>query len=113
MSNRFEKKAVRNTFERMIILTLIALFLAAALISAANDIFAFIKPDTTLSLNITESTSLYDIAKELKKANIISNPTLFSLFVRMRGKAEKLESFVGSIDLSGKMSYREIMISFL
>ena len=112
MSEYFDKKAVRNTFERIIILTLISVFLAALVLSAANDIFAFVKPDTYVSLNIKKGTELYDIAKALKNANIISNPSLFYLFVRTKGKTEKLESYEGNITLNGKMSYREIMTSF-
>lgn len=112
MSEYFGKKALRNAFERIIILTLIAIFLASLVASAANDIFAFVKPDTQVSLNITQGTELNDIARSLKKAGIINNPLLFSAFVRSRGNKEKVESFVGSITFYGKMTYREIMTSF-
>ena len=112
MSEYFGKRAIRNAFERIIILTLIAIFLAAIVISAANDIFAFVKPDTQVSLNITQGTELDDIARSLKNAGIINNPSLFSAFVRSRGNEEKVKSFVGNITFYGKMSYREIMTSF-
>ena len=112
MSEYFDRHEIRNAFERIIILALIAIFLAALIISVANDIFAFVKTDANVVLNLSQGTKLNEIAKSLKKAKIINNPYIFTLFVRSRGNVKKLESFTESISLNSQMTYREIMTSF-
>lgn len=89
-----------------------SLLLTAALISAANDIYAFVKPDKEITLSLEPQETIYDTARLLSKNGVIKNPALFSLYARSKGAEERIFSFSGEISLSTSMSYREILRSF-
>ena len=111
MADISNKKLIKNTFEIVIMITLLAALLALAVISVANDMYAFVKPDASVTLNVDEPLDLSSMSKLLQSQGIIKNPTVFSLFVRSKGKADKLEAFSGEIVLRQDMSYREIMLA--
>ena len=111
MSVSDDKKLVRNTFEIIIIATLLSAMLALAIISVVNDMYAFVKPDSNVSLDISEPLSLRAISLKLQDEGIIKNPTVFCIFVKSKGKQESLESFIGQAALRQDMSYREIMLA--
>ncbi len=108
----FSKKAIRNTFERTVLLALIALLIALLLISIVNDMYAFVKPQGEVMLSVEAPTSLYRLAKQLQKNGVIKNPTFFSVFIISKGREQRLEAFVGELELRQDMSYREIMLAF-
>lgn len=89
-----------------------SLLLAAALISAANDIYAFSKSDGEVTLTFDNPDTVYDAAKLLGDSGIINNPCLFSLYVCAKGVDGRILGFSGEISLSASMSYREILAAF-
>lgn len=106
-----DKKMIRNAFEIIIIITLLSALLALAVISVANDIYAFVKPNESVTLSISEPLELKAFSKKLQDEGIIKNPTVFSIFIKSKGRQEKLEAFVGEVALRQNMSYREIMLA--
>lgn len=112
MSIFSDKEAIRNTFERAITVTLFALLIALLFISLTNDIYAFVKPEGEVLLTVSEPIPLGELSRLLQDEGIIRNPTVFSLFIKSKNRADALESFVGEAKLSRDMSYREIMLAF-
>ena len=107
-----DKKLIKNTFEIIIIITLLAAMIALTVIAVANDMYALVKEDEKTTLIITEPLSLKELSRLLQQNKIIKNPTVFSMFIRSKGREDKLSSFVGEITLNSNMSYREIMLEF-
>ena len=111
MSDTSDAKIVRNTFEIIIIITLLSALIALAVISVANDMYAFVKPDGQIALIVSEPLTLGELSRRLQAEGVVKNPTVFSMFVKSKGRAETLESFSGEITLRRDMSYREIMLA--
>ena len=88
-------------------------FIASALIiSVANDMYAFVKPDRSVSILIEGGSSVYKTAQILEDNGIINNPAAFTLYVASKDESKRISSFSGEIYLSASMSYREILSSF-
>ena len=106
-----DKKAVRRIFSAIFVMTLTAAFFACLLISVANDMYAFIKDTGEVVLTVSSPLSVSDFSKALHDNNVISNPHIFTLYVKSKNKADIIESFSGEADLDRSMSYREILIA--
>ncbi len=106
-----DKKAVRRVFGVIFVMALTAAFFACLLISVANDIYAFIKSEGEIVLTVSSPLGISDFSKLLHDNSIISNPTIFSLYLKSKDKTEFIESFVGDVKLDRSMSYREILIA--
>ena len=111
MSDVSNEKLIKNTFEIVIMIVLLSALIALAVISVANDMYAFVKPDGKVTLRIDEPIGLMELSHKLQDEGVIKNPTVFSLFIKSKGRKEKLEEFVGEVALRQDMSYREIMLA--
>ena len=111
MADISSKKLLKNSFEIIIMITLLSALIALAVISVANDMYAFVKPDVGVTLRVDEPLDLASLSRRLQDEGIIKNPTVFSLFIKSKGRQEKLEAFVGEVALNRNMSYREIMLT--
>jgi cell division protein YceG involved in septum cleavage len=107
----YNKTTAKSVFERALIIAAFSLLLSALLLSVINDVYAFVKPDGELKLTFTEPMPLSELSRLLQKEGVVKNPTVFSLFVRSKSKADELESFVGEATLRMDMSYREIILA--
>ena len=110
--NGSQNKLCRMAFSKITVLSMTALLVAALVVSVANDLYAFVKPDREVSFSIEEPTPLNELAKALEEQGVIANPTVFRLWVQSKGKGEALEEFCGTLPLNSAMSYREILASF-
>ena len=106
-------KLYRFAFSVIAVIVLLSMLTAGFIVSVANDLYAFIKADATMTLEISSPVSLSELAKKMQAGGIIENPNIFSLYIRSHGKAAALESFCGSVKLDSHMSYREILREFL
>ena len=107
-----ENKLRRYAFSCVTVITLLALLLAALLVSVMNDVYAFVKPDRAVTLTVDEPLSLSAVAALLERNGILANPTVFRLYADAKGKRALLESFSGELTLNSSMSYREILLAF-
>ena len=89
-----------------------AFFLTMLLVSVANDMYAFVKPDKTCVVTIDETQTVYERAKSLEDAEVLNNPAVFALYVRSKGAEERVLTFEGELTLNSNMSYREILKQF-
>ena len=99
----------RRAFSMITVLALLSVFISSVIISAANDIYAFIKPDAVCELNIDKPLTVYELALIMQKNGIISNPTLFSLYATIKEKDKDILLFSGDLILTSDMGYREIL----
>lgn len=105
-------RRARRAAAAVIPLIFLSFFLAALTVSAANDIYAFVKPDTEAEIHIDGNTSLLSVSKILENEGIINNPTIFALYVRAKGAEDRIVGFSGDVRLGASMSYREIIAAF-
>ena len=111
MSPLSRNDSVKNIFERAVIITLLSLLLSAFFLSVVNDVYAFVKPKGSIELSLAEPLSLTELSRLLQSKGVIKNPTFFTLFIKSKDRADKLEAFSGSALLRRDMSYREIMLA--
>ena len=88
----------------------LSLFLAAAVISVANDIYAFVKADNEIEISVTESLDASQFAILLGKHGVVKNPFAFELYLRSKGRDNEIPYLRGEWMLNSNMSYRDIIL---
>ncbi len=99
-----ERKFLRRSLGSIATLTLWAVLLSALLLSAVNDVYAFVKPEGTVTVTLDAPLSDRALARRLEEAGVIQSPTLFALYL---GVEEHLP-YLGQVTLERDMSYREL-----
>jgi len=107
------KKETKRVVAVVLPICFFAILLALAVLSVANDMYAFYKPVREVTVTITDVHTVDEISQLLFEKDIIYNPFCFSLYVKSKDKISELESFQGEITLSSNMSYREILAVFI
>lgn len=105
------KKTVKRVFGVIFVMALTAAFLACILIAAANDIYAFIKSEGEIILEVSSPLSVSDFSKLLHDNEVISNPHIFNIYIRSKNRSPLIEGFSGEVKLDRSMSYREILLA--
>ena len=106
---RERDKLYRYAYARVTVTVLSAILFAGLLISVANDMYAFVKPQGQITLTVAVPLSLEQTAEELHRLGIIQNPTVFRWYVTAKQKRSAVERFSGTLTLSPEMSYRELL----
>ena len=106
-----DRHTVKEIFGKVITLVLVALLGTALLLSVANDMYAFFKPQGTVLLRIDTPCTLSDFSHMLEANGVLLNPHVFSLYVKAKEKSALVEGFSGELLLDRAMSYREILRS--
>lgn len=107
-----KKRLYRFAFAYLLRIVLIALLCVGIFLSLANDLYAFVKSERTVTLRWETSLTLEEAARELARQGVIENPTVFSWYVDRKGRRARIESFTGELSLNCAMSYREILAVF-
>ncbi len=100
--------SARHAFGIIIPLCLFALLISALVISIANDMYAFVKPEKEFILSLSDGTGIDTISRTLEENGVVDNGFVFSLYSKSKGYEARLSSAVGEHRLNGNMSYREI-----
>ena len=87
-----------------------ALFLAAAFISIANDMYAFVKPNEEITLTVDSALDTSEFAKLLSNKGVVRNPFVFELYLRSKGRNADIPYLRGEWTLNSNMSYRDIVL---
>ncbi|MDP4109246.1 MAG: endolytic transglycosylase MltG [Bacillota bacterium] len=85
----------------------ISLILSGIIIVSANDMFAFVKEDKAVVVDIPENASRWQVSRILKKDGVINYALLFDRFAASAGKHKKLKS--GKYELNSNMDYHTIL----
>ncbi|MBQ9113223.1 MAG: hypothetical protein IJY08_06550 [Clostridia bacterium] len=111
-SDRDRRKAVSfgRAFGIIIPLCLLGALLAGLVVSVANDMYAFVKPDRDVTVTVDAPLSDKELALLLQKSGVINNAFVFQIYLRSKGKSEELASLTGELLLNSGMSYREILL---
>lgn len=98
----------KRAFGIILPLCLVALLLAGAVISVANDVYAFVKPDAQITVNVS-APSVKELSSVLQDAGVIKNAFIFEIYLRRRGLEDELALLDGDLTLNSSMSYRELI----
>lgn len=82
----------------------VSMFLAALVIIAANEVFAFVKPDRTAVIELDADVTASEVADILKDAGIIEYPSLFKLYCSVSGATFKS----GKYEINANLDYSAI-----
>ncbi len=82
----------------------VSMFLAAFIIIAANEVFAFVKPDRTAVIELDADVTAAEVADLLKDAGIIEYPSLFKLYCSVSGATFKS----GKYEINANLDYSAI-----
>lgn len=96
-------------FGKIIPLCLVSIMLAGAVISVANDVYAFVKPQRSVVLNIQEPHDAASLSKLLQAQGVINNAFVFELYLNSHGHSDDILSINGELILNSSMSYRELI----
>ena len=105
-------KLYLNAFSVISVVFLLSALISALVISITNDLYAFIKPEASCVLNISEPTAIGEISTIMQQNGIIENPFMFTLYAKIKNQDDILEVFSGEIELNAQMSYSEIINEF-
>lgn len=109
MENPSASRTVRRAFGTVLTVALLGALFAALLLSVLNDVYAFVKPELSVTVTVEAPMSLSALARRLESEGIVWNPHVFMLYVRLRGQEKTASGFVGCVELNARMSYREIL----
>ena len=87
----------------------VSMLLSACIIVAANEVFAFKKAEYTAVVEIPENASTGEVARILKKADIIKHPILFRMFVGMT--TDNVKYIPGEHEPNASLDYRALLRS--
>ncbi|WP_087066125.1 endolytic transglycosylase MltG [Intestinibacillus massiliensis] len=87
----------------------IAALLSMVLLFSANDVFAFVKDNRSVTLTVPEDTTVKALSKELDQEGVIHYGSLFKLFVTVTGKDTTV--LAGDYTLNPSMDYGAIIRS--
>lgn len=85
-------------------------FLSIFGISVCNDVFAFVKPDNEVDVEIPEYATTKDIADILKQSDVIKFPSIFQLYANLRHDNGKY--LAGDYTVTPSMNYDMLLSAF-
>lgn len=106
----FSKDNVRDFMRQLRyygIIVAVSLLLTFGIVSAANDVFAFIKPDESIIVSVAQGDSVSAISKALADAGVIEHPILFRLYSKLK-KADASYQY-GDYTLNSNLNYDQII----
>lgn len=89
------------------IIVLVSLLLTAGIVNIANDVFAFIKTDESIVVNIPQGGTTKQISAALKQAGVINNPMVFRFYCKLK-KADGTFQY-GDYTLNSNLAYDQII----
>lgn len=106
----FSQENVRAFFKQLAyygIIVLVSLLLTIGIVSVANDVFSFIKPDESIIVSIEQGSSTMTIAKALKSNGVINHPLVFRLYSKLKKADGKYQ--YGDYTLNSNLGYDQII----
>lgn len=86
-------------------------FLSYFAITAGNDVFAFVKDDTEVSVTIGEGTDIKALGEKLASEGVIKYPKVFNLYAKLRKKSG-VTLQAGEYTVSPSMNYDSLIAAF-
>jgi UPF0755 protein len=98
----------------IVVIVVIAAFISVFVINIGNDVFAFVKSDDVIEVEIPDDPDVGDIADVLYENGIIKYPSVFKLYAKVKSKDSGfLTDNDGSVFyVSPSMNYDQLLSSF-
>ncbi len=106
----FSQENVRAFFKQFAyygVIVLVSLLFTIGIVSVANDVFSFIKPDESVIVSVEQGSSTMTIAKSLKSSGVIKHPIIFRLYSKLK-KADGTYQY-GDYTLNSNLGYDQII----
>ncbi len=100
-------KKYRNTLIYYSCILIASVLLAAWLCGIGNEVLGLIRPDKEITVTIPEKSSTLEIAKELKNAEIIDHPYVFTLYCKLKKAGSDFQS--GEFTINCKGDYNQLI----
>ena len=94
----------------IVFVMIVSVFLSMVIINVGNDMFAFVKSDELVEVNIPEYATLDEVTEVLYKNDIIRYPTIFKIFAVKEKDDRKFVA--GTYTVHGMMSYEDLLDAF-
>lgn len=94
----------------LVFIIVVSAFAGAFVISVGNDVFAFVKPDETVTVTVPEDATVDDIGRLLHEAGIIKHPKIFSFYAEI--KEDDGEFIAGEYEVSPQLNYDQLLSEF-
>ena len=88
----------------------VSITLAVGLISVANDVFAFVKDDTEVTVVVPENCDTDTLAELLADSGAIKYPSVFKLYIKFKNKEG--EYIPGTYSISPMLNYDYMIYEF-
>ncbi len=101
-----ENKGCAGTFIYLITILIISIVLSVIAIFVANDVFALVKDDAEIIIEVPEHTKISKLGSTLDKEGVIEYGLIFKIFLLVTDKDGDV--LAGSYKLSPSMDYAQI-----
>lgn len=101
-----QNKGCASTLVYLITILLISIVLSLIAIFVANDVFALVKDDKDIILEVPQNTKISKLSGELDKKDVVNYGLIFKIFLLVTDKDG--EVLAGSYKLSPSMDYAQI-----
>ncbi len=107
-SRRRKSSGCAGTIVYIITVLGIALVISLVAIFVANDVFAFVKEDAEVNINVEQNTNIASLSKLLDDSGVINYGSIFGLYVKIKGDQDEAV-LAGSYALNPNMDYGQII----
>lgn len=94
----------------MAVILVVSVFISIFVIRVGNDVFAFVKSDEVVEIDIPENTNVEELADILYDNGIINFPTIFEFYASLKDDDGKF--IAGTYEVSPAMSYDDLRYAF-
>ena len=105
-NQRSENKGCASTLVYLITILIISIVLSFIAIFVANDVFALVKDDKDVILEVEENTKISKLSSQLDKEDVVNYGLIFKIFLLVTDKDGDV--LAGSYKLSPSMDYAQI-----
>ncbi len=109
-STLFSKATMQRYWKTLVYyscILVVSVLLAAWICHVGNEVLGLIRPDKEITVTIPEKSGVAEIAKELKKAEIIDHPNIFTLYCKLKKAGSDFQS--GEFTVNCKGDYNQLI----
>lgn len=106
-SRRMKNSGCAGTVVYVIAVLGISVVLSLIAIFVANDVFAFVKDDAEIQIDVSENTDILSLAKELDDTGVLNYQSVFKFYVKI--KKDNTSVLAGAYKLNPTMDYGQII----
>ena len=106
-------KSIIKAVVYVILVALVAGILAYYVIEFGNDMYAFVKSDEQIEIEIPEYATVEEISTLLGDSGVIKYPNLMIIYSKLKKIDETYNFMAGIYTVNGMMNYDELLLEFV